>query len=150
MVLGLKKLIFHFCSNNYFLHFVIFCQMSTQSILCCLKKIGTKKMKPMVSEAHHNWEHERCCCTASIFNLHPFLVGHSFSTKGQHSYFNHEKKQKYEKNHQNHLFSPDFDAISRLTGGPNPLFSHFQKERAGRREFEWVGRFSFLFFSLKL
>ena len=34
-----------------------------------------------------------------------------------------------------HLFSPDFDAISRLTGTPNPLFSHFQKERAGRREF---------------
>ena len=110
--------------------------MSPRSISCCLKKIGTKKMKPMVSETlPQKREHERCCCTASIFNLHPFLVGHSFSTKGQHSYFNHEKKQKFDTNPFFHLFSPDFDAISRLTRGPNPLFSHFQKERAGRREF---------------
>ena len=114
MVLGLKKLIFHFCSNNYFLHFVIFCQISPQSILCCLKNIGRKKLKPMVSETHHKRE-ERCCFTASIFNLHPFLVVDSFSTKGQHSYFNHEKKQKYEKNTKFTFFHP---TLTQFHGSP--------------------------------
>ena len=43
MVSGPKKLIFHFCCYSNFLLLLIFCQMSPQSILCCLTKKWQKK-----------------------------------------------------------------------------------------------------------
>ena len=76
----------------------------------------------MVSETPQKREHERCCCTASIFNLHPFLVVDSFSTKGQHSYFNHEKKQKYEKNTKFTFFHP---TLTQFHGSPAPPIHFF-------------------------
>ena len=134
MVSGPKKLIFHFCFYSNFLHFVIFCQMSPQSILCFLTKKWQKQMKPMVSETLQKRE-ERCCCVWQHLICTHFWGWIHFLSNVSTTILFSKRSKNLTRTPFFHLFSPDFDAISRLTGGPNPLFVHFQKERAGRREF---------------